>query len=301
MAGNETIDGSGHGNDLTLNAATRRALGNSFATSGVDYDRVRPGYPYKAIQAVMEFAELRPSDRVFEIGCGSGIGTGALVGAGLEVDALDPSKSLLDVAAQKLEPWSALVRTRTGNNPVHFRHGKLEDTTLDKQYPAVLSFQAIHWVEPTARWSKPAAALKPGGVMAIMSNFPDEALISEDGPDFPDPDLEGHDQVRETRVRGLYKWLCPQFPNADWGNLDRMTEEMEGSGLFDEPKKATVLHEQTYTGEDYLHLQESFSWVKALDEERRAQFLGEVGLLIGDSPEVIMPWRTEVVMARKKA
>ncbi|HEX5096633.1 MAG TPA: hypothetical protein VFX21_11490, partial [Acidimicrobiia bacterium] len=49
------------------------------------YDRARPGYPDAAFDAVVEYAPVRPGDRVLEVGAGTGKATTSMLARGLDV------------------------------------------------------------------------------------------------------------------------------------------------------------------------------------------------------------------------
>jgi SAM-dependent methyltransferase len=75
------------------------------------------------------------------------------------VTALEPGKSLIALARQNLE--------RAGE--VEFVNAQFEDALLPrKQFQAVFSASAFHWVDPTVSWQKAADVLVPGGTLALV-------------------------------------------------------------------------------------------------------------------------------------
>jgi SAM-dependent methyltransferase len=96
---------------------------------------------------------------VLEVGCGSGQLTRSLLARGLHVAALDPGKQLLSLAAQKLQ----------GAGQLELINARFEDAQLpDKQYRAVFSASAFHWIDPEVGWQKAARVLVPGGTLALI-------------------------------------------------------------------------------------------------------------------------------------
>ncbi len=269
----------GASNDLTHNNTLRKELGGSFSvddelgTRGKAYDRVRPTYPREAVQAILDFAGNSPDLTILEIGCGTGIGTRALAETGLPITAIDPSQSFLDVARESLGSY----------DNVELEVAKLEEYDIQPgSVDVAVGFQSYHWIDPEKRWPLTYNALRDGGTVAIASNFPDE-----------------YSSNREQAVRELYLEHCPSFPNREWGTLMYMADHQRESGLFEDQTVLSFRHRQTYTREEYITWQHSLSWVGTLPEEKRAAFTADVEAVIGEADQVVMPWRTEVMLARK--
>lgn len=69
------------------------------------------------------------------------------------------------------ERLAALARRNLASFPgVHVEVGLFEDRDVPKEaFDAVVCANAFHWIDPTVRYAKAAAALRPGGVLAILS------------------------------------------------------------------------------------------------------------------------------------
>jgi SAM-dependent methyltransferase len=96
---------------------------------------------------------------VLEIGPGTGQATVPLAERGLAVTAVELGESL-----------AALARHRTERFPgVSVAAAAFEDWQDAGQTPvrAVVSFNALHWIDPAVRYTKPAALLAHGGVMVV--------------------------------------------------------------------------------------------------------------------------------------
>jgi SAM-dependent methyltransferase len=139
-----------------------RRYGKVFDKIAVEYDRRRPTYPDELIDQACQVAGLRHGDLVLEVGCGSGQLTRGLLARGLRVTALEPGKSLLALARQNLE----------GAGDVEFVNVQFEDASFPlRQFQAVFSASAFHWVDPRVSWQKAADALVPGGTLALVQYF----------------------------------------------------------------------------------------------------------------------------------
>jgi SAM-dependent methyltransferase len=139
-----------------------RRYGKVFDQIAVEYDRRRPTYPEELIDQACQVAGLRHGDLVLEVGCGSGQLTRGLLARGLRVTALEPGRSLLALARQNLE----------GAGDVEFVNVQFEDASLPlRQFRALFSASAFHWVDPRVSWQKAADVLVPGGTLALVQYF----------------------------------------------------------------------------------------------------------------------------------
>ncbi|WP_349827764.1 class I SAM-dependent methyltransferase [Brevibacterium litoralis] len=149
-----------------------RVHGRAFGQEADRYDRVRPGYPDTAVEALLD--GLPEAPRVLDLGAGTGKLSGHLVsalerrrapegrgehgmwgehGAGTVV-AVDP-----DAAALQRNP-AAEVHVGTGEEI------PLPDASVD----LVTIAQAWHWMEPAATCREVHRVLVPGGRLAILVN-----------------------------------------------------------------------------------------------------------------------------------
>src|SRR4051794_14199239 len=92
----------------------RNLIFDSFAA---EYDLFRPKYPVAIAQEIARRIELSPNARLLEIGCGSGQATAAFANLGCNIEALDPSESLIAIARQNL----------SGQKQTHFHCQTFED------------------------------------------------------------------------------------------------------------------------------------------------------------------------------
>lgn len=136
-----------------------RELGAAFAEQGGDYDRLRPGYPREAVDAILDAA---PDARdAVDLGAGTGKLAWALVDRGVHVTAVDPSRSMLDAA----------LAARPDNPRLAVHEGTAEATGLpDAGTDLVTAAQAWHWFDVGPACAEIARILRPGGVLALVWN-----------------------------------------------------------------------------------------------------------------------------------
>lgn len=179
-------------------------LGAAFQGQGEDYDRLRPGYPEQVLDAIVvalpdgaagaraDAAGARDSAlgalhaapgaapssapgvarTAVDIGAGTGKLSLQLARRGLDVIALDPSRSMLDTAEEAYRASSA-----EGADPdapagsLHTHLASAEDTGLpDSSADLVTVAQAWHWFDTEAAGAEIARILRPGGVLALLWN-----------------------------------------------------------------------------------------------------------------------------------
>jgi SAM-dependent methyltransferase len=125
-----------------------------------DYDRVRPSYPDRLIDDVLEFAGLEPGGPLLDVGAGTGRATLAFAARGAVVTALEPDPAMAAVLRAKLPAGSGAVEAASLE-----RFDRVEN-----HFGLVTSAQSWHWTDPSTRYDKAAAVLRPGGALAIFWN-----------------------------------------------------------------------------------------------------------------------------------
>jgi SAM-dependent methyltransferase len=149
-----------------------RSCGKVFDRVADEYDRHRPTYPDVLLDRVCEVAALDAGDRVLEIGCGTGQLTRGLLARGLHVSAIEPGEQLIALARQNLGDARG----------VKFVNARFEDAPLPREsLRAVLAASAMHWIDPDVGWRRAAAALAPGGTLALVQYIGlDDARSADD-------------------------------------------------------------------------------------------------------------------------
>lgn len=134
---------------------------NTFSEVAGLYDTVRPDYPAILFDHLVALSHLPTGGRILEIGCGPGRATLPLAQRGYEIICVELGKAMADLAAHNL---SAYPRVSIVNAP--FEEWPLPAAPFD----LVLSAEAFHWIDPGVGYHKAAAALRPGGALALIWN-----------------------------------------------------------------------------------------------------------------------------------
>lgn len=132
-----------------------RAL--SFGAAAEAYDRYRPPYPPELAADVVALA---PGRRFAEIGAGTGRATEIFAAHDLDITCVEPDPEMAAVLARKFD----------GDDRVHVEVSTLEAWRPDGVFDALTCAQAWHWTDPATHWRDTAAALRPGGVLALFWN-----------------------------------------------------------------------------------------------------------------------------------
>ncbi len=237
---------------------TRRP--ESFNEVAALYDRARPLYPQPLIDDLLALTGVRAGDHVLEIGCGTGQITLPLAERGLTITALEPGADLAAIARRKLAAYpDALVVER-----------RFEDYDLPPEpFDLVVSATAFHWVDPGIRVIKSAAALRPGGHLAIIQSH---------------WGIGTHRDPFDLRSQVCYERWDPEtepgFVPPVVADLPATCQELDDSPCFASVEHRRYEQVNRYSTASYLDLLRTFSNVLGFDAADRAGLLACLGQLI---------------------
>lgn len=229
----------------------------TFDAVAEDYDRVRPSYPDKVFDDLVEVAGLSLGARLLEIGCGTGQATLPLARRGFSL-----------VAVELGERLAALTRRRLAGFPtVEIVRGKFEEWEPPDAaaFDAVVSFAAFHWIDPEVRYAKAARLLKRDGALAIF--------------DWQDAHEEGGDDFF-VAVQEDYSAIVPEWetapPPSSAQIVDRVKVFLDASGYFAPAEARRYVWSVTYTAHDYVTFLGTQSSFRMLDEARRKRLFDRI-------------------------
>ncbi|MDI1465001.1 methyltransferase domain-containing protein [Catellatospora sp. KI3] len=136
-----------------------RPQGLVFGEVAEEFDRIRPGYPAALVDDVLAYTG--PGTRALEVGAGTGKATTAFAVRGLDITAVEPDPAMAALLEQRLGERSA----------VRIVAALFEGYTPDAPFDLLYCAQAWQWTDSSQRWARAAAALAPGGVLALFWNF----------------------------------------------------------------------------------------------------------------------------------
>jgi SAM-dependent methyltransferase len=203
-----------------------REVAESFGADADRYDRARPRYPDALVERIVASS---PGPDVLDVGCGTGIVARQLQAAGCLVLGVDADVRMADLARR--HGVEVEVATFEGWEPA------------GRAFDAVVSGQAWHWVDPVAGATKAAAALRPGGLLALFWN-------AFEAP----PDLDAG-------FTAVYRRVLPDSPISRGGTpgpdgylalCDKAADGMRQAGAFGDPERWRFDWERTYTRDEWL-------------------------------------------------
>lgn len=239
----------------------------TFGEVAEEYDRVRPGYPPELVKDMLSYAA---PVKAMEIGAGTGKATVPVASSGVQVVALEP------------DPAMALVlRQRVAGLAVNIAMGSLESYEPEEQFDLVYSAQAFHWTDPKTRWTRTAAALRPGGSLALFWNM---------------------DRLADSAVRGAVAEVLNEYELnqwTDWPESDQVETdpELAGQPEFTGFRQQLYRSLRTPAREDYLANLNTLSAYRMLEDEVRDELLGRLRTVLPDP--VTIEVATELHLAKR--
>jgi SAM-dependent methyltransferase len=139
---------------------TTTGIGDRFTSRRMAENyRFRPPHPPEVYETLLSLFGDRPRI-LLDAGCGPGKITLGLIDGIARADAVDPSREMLRVARA----------LRKGDSPkIRWILSTMEDATLKPPYGLVVAALSIHWMDLGRVMPKFAAALAPGGFLALVN------------------------------------------------------------------------------------------------------------------------------------
>lgn len=244
--------------------------------AGADaYQRARPSWPLAAVDAAFELWKLDPAvGLVLDVGAGTGRLTERLAERCPRLLAVEP------VAEMRAHIGAAEAVEGTAE------HLPVEDGGAQ----AIFSAEAFHWFDPTPALAEFARVLQPGGGLAVMWNRalmgPEtEAWTAEVGELLADDYYHPTDQPLEAHdPRELRAWQH----GPQWSAFEPLTHR-------------ELFHSERVTRATTVSRVASFSYVGALDEQRRDELLAKVDDVLARHgvEEYEHRWRCDLYLTRR--
>lgn len=210
-----------------------------FGEVAAQYDANRPSYPDGLFETVLEFGGLGAGARALEIGAGSGKATSGFIARGVAVHALEPVPEM-----------AALARAKG----IDVEESLFEAWTPGHRYDLVYAAQAWHWVQGADRYGRAAAALRPGGTLALFWNKGREWTGSL-----------GADND------AAYAQHAPDIGSSTGWDFDWVRSEIDACPALEDATVRTVTWSRTYTRDEWVALLGTHSDHRMLPEEQRTR------------------------------
>jgi SAM-dependent methyltransferase len=241
----------------------REQLRATFNSAAKLYHQARPDYPDRLYDELVRLAQLRPSDRLLEVGCATGKATLPLARRGYRITCIEIGSDLAAEAELNLAgfPGATVVNDAF-------------ETWQPPPQPAfalVFAATAWHWIDPDVRYQKAWGLLRHGGYLAYWSA---SHVFPAGGDPFFREIQDVYDEIGERLPPGQ-AWPEP-------GELPDDTAEIEASGLFDHVAVCHLDWEVSYTADEYIRLLDTFSGHIAMKAWQRDRLYGEIRRRLGE-------------------
>ena len=237
-----------------------RAAAEGFSRSAAAYQQGRPGYPASALAALL--SHLSAGATVLDLAAGTGALTRPLLGAGLEVIAVEPvaeMRAALPRSARALEGTAEAIPLGSG------------------EVDAVVVGQAFHWFDGDAALAQIHRVLRPEGLLALFWN----RRVDDDPVN-----------------RAIDQLVDPHRANVPTHRTEEWRAAFDRTSLFVPLAEHEVPNEQQLDADGMEARVGSISFIAALDEPERMRVLERARAIVGEGT-VTVPYRTEVLMWRR--
>jgi ubiquinone/menaquinone biosynthesis C-methylase UbiE len=241
------------------------------------YSNARPDYPDALVDDVVAYADLKPNDRILEVGCGTGQATKSFAKRGFPILATDPGSEMLRGARESL----------AGFSNVEFLQTTFEAWPTDRAaFRLIIAAQSWHWVSPEMRFRKAAEALSRDGSLAVFGQVP---------VGLPAPLL---DQFKEIYLRQIGKWGPP--PEAWYLPNGPFKGWFIASGLFEPVEHRRCFWKWRHTASSYVDFLRTKSDHRMMEPSKRDELLAEIAQAIdGHGGRFEVDYETHLYIARR--
>ena len=247
----------------------------AFGMAAEQYDLIRPGYPGDLVSAVLAYCGGTGVTAV-EAGAGTGKATRAFAGHGLRIAAVEPDPAMAGILAASCAGYPGVTVVVSA----------FEEYLPAEPAGLLFSAQAWHWMDPEVRWERAAAALAPGGSLALFWNF--DRII---------------DDAVQDEVTQAHRDLTPHIswdtaPVPEDGLLDRWpATDLAGLAAFTGLQAQLYQWERVLTRRQYLDYLATHSAYLVLDEPVRAEVFTRIGRAL--PARVVLAEDTVLYLARR--
>lgn len=261
----------------------RERLRETFDAATDRYERARPDYPAELFDTMIEMAGLQPGDRLLEVGPATGRATAELARRGFPITGVELGADLAGAASIRFAAWPNVTVAQD-----NFETWTPPDIPFDLVYAAT----AWHWIDPTVRYLRAAAALRPGGHLAVWSTG---HVVPVGGDPFFEQIQDVYDEIGEGKPPG---WRLPRP-----GELAELNLAGDSDGLFDQVATRHFNWETVYDAATYIELLNTFSRHLAMQDWQRERLFGEIRRRLAARPDGLLRrhWAAVLEVARLSA
>lgn len=245
-----------------------RQVGRSaFGIDAQAYDDARSGYPAELFDLLASQTVSMP--RVAEIGSGTGIASQGLLGLSpSELTLIEPDRRLCD-----------FLETRFSRPDTRVICAPFPDVEIEGEFDLIACAAAFHWMEPAPALAKIQSLLAPSGLWAMWWN-------SYFG--HGEADAFAEQVSRILSEEGVV--LPPSYVGSKHYAFDAEHHigTLRDSGLK-EIEHVVFRTPRTYTSSQARQLFQSFSFIRALDDDHQQKVLDRIATTVDSNFEGTAP------------
>jgi len=249
-------------------------LKETFSTVPNQYDQYRLQYPAGLFRKILKYANLTPTDKILEIGIGTGIATKQLAKISNPITAVDLSPELIKIAKKRLKRSKSQIKYITKS----FEQAPLHNNSFSLAFSAT----AFHWINPKTGLKRVYALLKQGGTLAFF--------WIQDNQKIPGPSKD------KKQLYTKYK-MKPKDRNT----AKKVINQVKGSPLFTDIKYYEIPSIFYISKKHRINLLLTFSAVINLSEKNKQAYIKDAKKQLQKySSPLRVPIITKLILARKK-
>lgn len=229
------------------------------------YDEIRPSYPEKLIEDIIAKTDLKLTDRLLEIGAGTGKATLQFAEKGFAIHAIELGEDMAEILKDKCNHYP--------NVSVEVAPFEEWNCPGDWKYDMIYSAQAFHWVDKNVKYKKCHELLTDKGYLVLFWYNP----CNDKLPATQEID-EKVARIVEKYVANYFvdKGLPERYAHSGIAKEDERAAEVEASGLFKVVEKIEYTHETRNNGSQYLKVLKSVPAFAAKLDGLDEQIVGDM-------------------------
>jgi len=217
------------------------------------YYDARPPYPKQLINRSIALAQLSANASILEVGCGPGNATVGFAQFGFSMLCVEPNPDFCRLAQHNCDQYPNVTICNTS-----FEEWNLQA----KQFNAVLSANAFHWMSPEIRYAKAAEALRDNGFLILLWTLR------------PEPKYEVYQAIEDVYQAYAPSWVRYEGAEVQAEILRGFGQDILDSGCFRELVAEQTACEVTYSIDNYLNLLSSMGMGRLEPQVKELLFAG---------------------------